>query len=457
MLFNDLAFLFLFLPLTVVAVHLVFPGRFRMPLLIGVSLMFYGLSGLVHMAVLVGCVIWVFLIVDRFSLGAGDARTLWLAILGPLGALVYFKYSNFLINDILMLDGADGPQGFDLFRNIVLPAGISFFTFQLFGYAIDRYRGDIAEPIGFTKLFFFVSFFPQLVAGPIVRYQQVADGLRNLSRFRLNAKAVSEAMIYLVAGLAFKVLIADSINHFSAPLVEAPKSLGATGLSALVYSYTFQIYFDFYGYSLCAIGLGRLFGIRLPDNFLRPYATLNPRDFWRCWHVSLSNFIRDYMYIPLGGNERYIRNIFIVFVACGLWHGAGLSFIIWGVFHFALVGGYKFVERQWNCMPAALQWALNFSLVSFGWLFFVYPIGDLLAAFTSVGGVDNGWVPSVDLLVMTCVAALICLFVRIEALVAAIPDLGRPQVCGLAVFSALLAVLVLLFIDRSATLIYFWF
>jgi hypothetical protein len=108
-------------------------------------------------------------------------------------------------------------------------------------------------------------------------------------------------------------------------------------------------------------------------------------------------------------------------------------------------------------MPAALQWAQNFSLVSFGWLFFVYPIGDLLAAFTSVGGVDNGWVPSVDLLVMTCVAALICLFVRIEALVAAIPDLGRPQVCGLAVFSALLAVLVLLFIDRSATLIYFWF
>lgn len=457
MLFNDLAFLFLFLPLTVVGVHLVFPGRFHMPLLIGASLIFYGLSGIVHAVVLIGCVIWVFLIVDRFSLGAGDVRALWLAIMGPFGALIYFKYSNFLINDVLMLDGAYGAKDFDLFRNIMLPAGISFFTFQLIAYAIDRYRGDIAKPIGFTKLLFFISFFPQLVAGPIVRYHQVAEGLRNLSRFRLNAEAVSEAVIYLVVGLAFKVLIADSINHFSAPLVQAPQSLGATGLSALVYGYTFQIYFDFYGYSLCAIGLGRLFGIRLPDNFLRPYSTLNPRDFWRSWHVSLSNFIRDYMYIPLGGNERYIRNIFIVFVACGLWHGAGFSFIIWGAFHFALVGGYKLIERQWNNMPALVQWALNFSLVSFGWLFFVYPIDDFLAAFASVVSLKTGEMPSVDLLVMTGIAALICFFVRIEALVAAIPDLGRPQVCAAAVVSALLAVLVLLFIDRSATFIYFRF
>ena len=457
MLFNDLAFLFLFLPLTIVTVHLVFPGRFRMPLLVAASLVFYGLSGVVHAAVLLGCVIWVFLIVDRFSVGAGNAFALWLAILGPLGTLIYFKYSNFLISDVLMLDGGDGGQGFDLFRNIILPAGISFFTFQLVAYAIDRYRGEIAEPIGFTKLLFFISFFPQLVAGPIVRFHQVADGLRNISRFKLDAEAVSEASIYLVAGLALKVLIADSINHFSASLVVAPENLGILGLGALVYGYTFQIYFDFYGYSLCAIGLGRLFGIRLPDNFLRPYSTLNPRDFWRCWHVSLSNFIRDYIYIPLGGNERYIRNIFIVFVTCGLWHGAGFSFIIWGVFHFALVGGYKLVERQWNSLPAALQWALNFTLVSFGWLFFVYPIDDFLAAFASIITANNGAVPSVDLLVMTGVAAVICFAVRVEALVAAIPDLGRPRICGLAVFSALLAVLVLLFIDRSATFIYFRF
>ena len=457
MLFNNLAFLFLFLPLTIIAVHLASPRRYRMQILIVASLIFYGLSGLMHAIVLIGCVIWVFLVVDRFSRANGDLRALWLAILGPLAALFYFKYWAFLVRDIFMLGTYADQQGFDLFQNIILPAGISFFSFQLIAYAIDRYKGIIAKPIGFTNLLFFISFFPQLVAGPIVRFHQVADGLYNISRFKLNAEAITEAAIYLVAGLAFKVLIADSINHFSGPLVSAPESLGITGLAAVVYSYTFQIYFDFYGYSLCAIGLARLFGIQLPSNFLRPYSSLNPQHFWRCWHVSLSNFIRDYMYIPLGGHERYIRNIFIVFIACGLWHGAGFSFIIWGAYHFALVAGYKLLEKQWNRLPKTLQCGMNFSLVSFGWLFFVYPIGDFLTAFASVFKAKSDAVPSTDLIVMTAIAAFICFTVRIEKLVKSIPDLSTPMSCILSAFSALIAILVLLFIDRSANFIYFRF
>lgn len=457
MLFNDLGFLLLFLPLTLIGILVICPGRYRPAALITASLVFYGLSGRVHAAVLVGCVIWVYLIVDRVFTIRDNKTALWLAIVGPLGALIYFKYTSFLIGDVLMI-GDDGQhEVFDLFRNIILPAGISFFTFQLVAYAIDRYRGDISEPAGFTTLLLFISFFPQLVAGPIVRFHQVVSGLRELPRFKLTLEAVNEAATYFFAGLAFKVLIADSINHFAAPLVSSPETLGVPGLTGLVYSYTFQIYFDFYGYSLCAIGLGRLFGIRLPDNFLRPYSTLNPRDFWRCWHVSLSNFIRDYMYIPLGGNNRYIRNILIVFVACGLWHGAGYSFIIWGAFHFALVAGYKLVERPWNAMPKPVQWFLNFSLVSFGWLFFVFPLSQFTAAMQSVLAEGAGIMPSMDLIAISAFAALACFAIRIEKIAAGLPMHGRVVSIFAGAGLAVLAILSMLFIDRSATFIYFRF
>jgi alginate O-acetyltransferase complex protein AlgI len=456
MLFNDLAFLFLFMPLTLLVVMALCPRQWRPIALILGSLLFYGLSGRLHAAVLLGCVVWVFLIVDKLFTINKNQPVLWLAIFGPLGALVYFKYTNFLISDVLLL-GVGTGYTFDLFQNIILPAGISFFTFQLIAYAIDRYRGEIAEPAGFTTLLLFISFFPQLVAGPIVRFHQVAKSLATLSEFRLTIPIACEALIFIVLGLAFKVLVADSINHFVSPLVAEPSKLGLAGLLGVVYSYTFQIYFDFYGYSLCAIGLGRLFGFRLPDNFLRPYSTLNPQEFWRCWHVSLSNFIRDYMYIPLGGNKKYIRNIFFVFVICGLWHGAGYSFIVWGAFHFVLVGGYKLFEPQWDAMPKTVQWFFNFSLVSFGWLFFVYPITDFLTAMGSLAGTDVSALPSLDLILMTIFAALICFFVRAERLVDALPHLNGliSSIAGISI--AFLAIVILLFIDRSATFIYFRF
>jgi len=457
MLFNDLRFLYVFLPLTMLAVSLLCPARWRAAVLIFASLVFYGQSGREHAAVLVGCVLWVFIIVDRFVDPKGRKLILSLAILGPLGALAYFKYANFFLADILMLRDDGSEPAFDLFRNIVLPAGISFFTFQLIAYAIDRFRGDIPTPVGFTSLLLFISFFPQLVAGPIVRYRQVADALKGLAGFRLTSEKLVQAIGYFCVGLAFKVLVADSINHFIDPLVQNPEELGWAGLLAVVYSYTFQIYFDFYGYSLCAIGLGCLFGFNLPDNFLRPYSTLNPRDFWRCWHVSLSNFIRDYIYIPLGGNRRYIANILIVFVACGLWHGAGYSFIVWGVFHFGLVAGYKLVERPWNALPIAVQWILNFSLVSFGWLFFVFPMDKFLLAVGSHWTKGAGMTPSLDLILVSVMAALICFFVRAERIVHGLSSLSPVRSSAMGVGVGLVFIVTMLFIDRSATFIYFRF
>jgi len=457
MLFNDFNFLFAFLPAVLIAVLVLCPSQWRCEALIVASLLFYGFSGREHAAVLVGCVVWVYVIVDRLGDPKGNKKLGWLAVLGPLGALGYFKYSGFVVNDLLFLGGQGTGGSFDLFSNIVLPAGISFFTFQLVAYAIDRFRGTIERPVGFRNLLLYISFFPQLVAGPIVRLHQVERSLKGLSKFRPSADDIYSAIVYVTAGLAFKVLVADSIGHFLQPLIDKPAGLGIAGLSSVVFSYTFQIYFDFYGYSLCAIGLGRLFGFHLPDNFLRPYSTLNPREFWRCWHVTLSNFIRDYIYIALGGNDRYIRNILIVFLACGLWHGAGYSFLLWGAFHFALVAGYKQIARHWDRMPKAIQWFLNFSLVSVGWLFFIYPVADFGRAVSSIFTVGVGALPSADLLLMILISAFICFGFRIEAFAHRMAEFGRLRMIGAAAGCALVMAFVLLFIDRSQTFIYFRF
>tara|TARA_B100000676_G_scaffold295837_1_gene335485 strand:+ start:1044 stop:2417 length:1374 start_codon:yes stop_codon:yes gene_type:complete len=457
MLFNDLAFLFVFLPCTLVGVMLLAPRTWRPWALIVASLVFYGAAGVGHALVLVACVVWVHLLMDRLVAQRFGFTVLLLAIAGPLGALIHFKYLGFLVNDVLMLGDELSDGGFDMFRNVVLPAGISFFTFQLIGYAIDRHRGVIATAQGLRTLLLFISFFPQLVAGPIVRFAQVAGNLRALDSFSLTASTLTRACIYFCFGLAFKVLLADSINNALAPLVASPETLGTSGLLSLVYTYTFQIYFDFYGYSLCAIGLALLFGIELPANFLRPYSTLNPRDFWRCWHVSLSTFIRDYLYIPLGGNRRYLRNILIVFLICGLWHGAGYAFIIWGAFHCAIVGGYNLTSRYWDALPIPIQWFLNFTLVSFGWLLFIYPLDQLIAAVTSVWIASPGVQPSADLLVITVLAAIVCFKVKVEAVAEGAQSLGSVMSMALGVGTAVMLTMTMLFIDRSATFIYFRF
>jgi alginate O-acetyltransferase complex protein AlgI len=457
MLFNDLAFLFVFLPCTLAVVLLLAPRAWRPWALIAASLMFYGAAGVGHAMVLVVCVVWVHLLMNRVVAQRFRFPVLLLAIAGPLSALIHFKYLGFLINDVLMLGDELGEGRFDMFRNVVLPAGISFFTFQLIGYAIDRYRGVIASGQSLRTLLLFVSFFPQLVAGPIVRFAQVAENLRTLSSFALTASTLTRACIYFCFGLAFKVLLADSINNALAPLVASPDTLGTSGLLSLVYTYTFQIYFDFYGYSLCAIGLALLFGIELPANFLRPYSTLNPRDFWRCWHVSLSMFIRDYLYIPLGGNRNYLRNILVVFLICGLWHGAGYAFIIWGAFHFAIVGCYNLTSRYWDALPVPVQWFLNFTLVSFGWLLFIYPLEQLSAAVGSVWMAPAGAQPSADLLVMSAVAAVACFAVKVEAIADGARNLRGVLSAALGIGTALMLTVTMLFIDRSATFIYFRF
>ncbi|MEQ8247535.1 MAG: MBOAT family O-acyltransferase [Alphaproteobacteria bacterium] len=456
MLFNDLGFLFLFLPLVLFGFFLA-PAKLRAWLLIFASFVFYGWSGLEHAAVLAAGMVWVYLLTLSHVMRGGWLR-LVIVIIGPAGALVYYKYAAFLEASVRgLLLGDQGIKEFSLFDNVLLPAGISFFTFQLIAFAIDRYRGNIDEQPRFRELALYVSFFPQLVAGPILRFEQVVAPIRRLAEFRPTLSDVYIATAYFIVGIGSKVLLADGISNAMASFSESPAALSASGAAFVTLGYSLQIYFDFYGYSLAAIGLGRLFGFHFPDNFLRPYDSLNPREFWRRWHVTLSYWIRDYLYLPMGGNRHYVRNITIVFAIVGLWHGAGWNFVVWGLYHGGLVGGYHLIRPAWDRLPRLLQWLLNFTLVSLGWSLFLYDFGGAGALLTSLVGLGGEATPGPTGWVIVAAAFAVCFGVNYERLIEKGRSMGCGTAIGFGVVAAVIAVTTLLFIDDSNTFIYFRF
>jgi alginate O-acetyltransferase complex protein AlgI len=230
----------------------------------------------------------------------------------------------------------------------------------------------------------YISFFPQLIAGPIVRIQDVDHQFRRI-RGGVLRPDFRDGLKLLIFGLAGKT-IAD-VLAYSLNLYRLGTTVSFFDTNFVLLAYSLRIYMDFWAYSTMAVGLGKMFSINLPRNFLEPYFALNPRDFWRRWHVTLSFWLRDYVYIPLGGNKHYIRNILIVFAVCGLWHGAGWNFVIWGIYHGVLVAGYRIVEPLWNAMPRAMQWALNFVLVSLAWPLFFLSIDDFMSFMAGLSGV----------------------------------------------------------------------
>jgi len=445
MIFNDFAFLLLFLPATLAAFYAA-PRGWRRDVLLLAGLVFYGVSGLEHLVVLIFGMAWTY----ALSRDAGFVGSRWrlaLAIAPPLLALAWYKYARFFAASV----GAE----FSLLQHVLLPAGISFFTFEFISYAIDRYRGQIPQPPGFRPFALYVSFFPHLVAGPILRFPDVAEPIARLAAFRLKRRDVEEAIGFVALGLAAKVLLADSLDNLAAPLAAQPSSLSSAAAGYVTLAYSFQIYFDFYGYSLVAIGLGKLFGFRLPDNFRRPYESLNPRDFWRRWHMTLSFWIRDYLYMPLGGNRAYRRNILIVFAICGLWHGAGWNFIVWGLWHALLVLGYGAVAPLWDRTPALAQRALTFLLVSAGWLLFLYDFDGAWRLAQCLLGLGAGGGPQTTpwMWAMLAVAALACFSIHPERLVEGPRRRGMGYTLALAAsfFGAML------FFDQSQSFIYFRF
>lgn len=358
MLFNSYTFIFAFLPITLLVYYglgRIAPRRVAILWLVVASLFFYGWERPENLPIL-GALL-VFNYYGGIFLGrhAGSASGRWALGVGValnLAVLAYYKYANFL------LDVAASMTGFhSTLPDIILPLGISFFVFQKIAYLVDAYRGQ-TRGYNFIDYSLFVTFFPQLIAGPIVHHKEVIPQFAKDRR--TTAEDWSVGITQFVCGLFKKVVIADRMALYASPIFD---SVGADGAPTFAdawvaaLAYTFQIYFDFSGYSDMALGLGRLFGVKLPLNFNSPYKAINIADFWRRWHITLSRFLRDYLYIPLGGNRkgpsrRYL-NLMITMLLGGLWHGAGWTFIIWGALH----GGYLVLHQGWIAACSRWPWA----------------------------------------------------------------------------------------------------
>ncbi len=379
--FNTQLFLFLFLPLALLGYWAVASRNWKIVWIAFCSIVFYAMWD-VRFVLLLAVAAAVDYIVALQIERSQDHKKGWLlvSIVFTLGLLAVFKYAIFgaqNANSLFALVGSDFRMPVP---EIVLPVGISFFTFKTLSYTIDVYRGTqpaCREPL---KYLAFISLFPELVAGPIVRYSTLGEQLDNLPR-RLPWNFFSTGITLFAIGLFKKAVIADSIAARVDPLWADPASLTfATGWAAAL-GYTLQLYFDFSGYSDMAMGLGAMLGLRFPINFNAPYQALNPSDFWRRWHISLSTWLRDYLYIPLGGNRkgpgRAKVNLLLVMLLGGLWHGAAWTFVIWGAYHGFLLVGYQSVRARWDAMNTWVQRGAMFLLAVIGWVIFRAPtLGD---------------------------------------------------------------------------------
>ena len=374
MVFSSLTFLFLFLP-AVLLLNVLTPARFRNTTLLLASLLFYAWGETVFVLLMlasIGVNYLTGLALRRARRPPVRRGILLLALTANLGLLAWFKYAGFLAENASGLGNLLGIGALEI-SPVHLPIGISFFTFQALSYVIDVYRGKTEAQRNPVKLALFISLFPQLIAGPIVRYREIAA---QIERRILDAEGFGEGVRRFTIGLGKKVLIANTLaapadRIFALPPHELSASVAWFGAAC----YTLQIYFDFSGYSDMAIGLGRMFGFRIPENFNYPYVATSITEFWRRWHISLSSWFRDYLYIPLGGSRRGVgrtyRNLIVVFLLCGLWHGASWSFVVWGLFH----GGFLILERlglgrALRSASAPLAHGYCLVAVTVGWIFF---------------------------------------------------------------------------------------
>jgi len=366
MVFSSVSFLFFFLPAFLLCYTLL---PFRNATLLAFSTLFYVWGEGVFVAVLLLSVL-INYIAGRMISGAGDDRrklALTAGIVGNLLLLLYFKYFGFLVFDVIQL------EQFDPARVPHLPLGISFFTFQSISYLIDVYRHRAPPARDIWDLALYIMMFPQLIAGPIVRYASVA---RQIRRRTIHFNYVLQGLMFFAVGLSQKILVANNVASvadgiFDLPLDSLSTQIAWTGAVA----YTLQIYFDFAGYSNMAIGLGLIMGFKFPHNFNYPYISQSITEFWRRWHMSLSSWFRDYLYIPLGGNRHgafaTYRNLLVVFVLCGLWHGASWTFVAWGLYHGLLLVIERLgLTRVLGFAPRGLRHLYAMLAIIVGWVLF---------------------------------------------------------------------------------------
>lgn len=365
MVFSSTIFIFLFLPLVLLC-YFLSPTKIRNYVLLLFSIIFYLFGGPKFLLLLLFVVFIDY--IGAFCIEKFNKRKLFLVLtlICNIGILVYFKYTGFFIRNINNIFGLDIKV-----LNIVLPIGISFYTFQAMSYVIDVYRKKVSLQKNYFTLLLYVSLFPQLVAGPIVRYETICDELEN-------RKSSFDDVLYgikrFILGLAKKVIIANQMGLL------ADTIFGLNELSTPVailggLAYMFQIYFDFSAYSDMAIGLGRIFGFKFLENFNFPYISKSVTEFWRRWHISLSTWFRDYVYIPLGGNrkgiKRQIFNMLIVWLLTGFWHGAEWNFLLWGLYYFIFLVLEKFILKSFlEKAPSFIKHIYTLIIIYFGWIIF---------------------------------------------------------------------------------------
>lgn len=375
MVFTDLIFLFCFLPISVLLTKLIRNTKLQNILLVVLSLLFYAWSNPIYVVLLILSILWNYF--TAFELEAQDDEKtkkilLIVSVVVNLFILGFYKYTGFLM-DILHIQSN---------LKIALPVGLSFFTFSELSYIFDVYNGKSKPQKNIILFTLYVSFFGKISMGPIVSYHEMEDQLTNRT---LSKAQYASGMVLFSKGLIKKVLLADQLSYVYSILQNNTSTLGVW---LLAISYMLQIYFDFSGYSDMAIGLSRFFGFDFKPNFDHPYTATSVQDFWRKWHISLSQWFRDYLYIPLGGNRvdknTYIRNIFIVWFCTGLWHGANWTFILWGLYYGCLLLLEKFFLREkLEKLPKPISHIYTLLVVLIGWVFFMSPT--ITSAFSTLG------------------------------------------------------------------------
>lgn len=372
--FNSYIFVFLFLPLTLL-VYFLFQEKKQCKLakvwLTGMSLWFYGYFNYSYLVLIVFSILFNYVICRGMAYYSNrqvyKKILLVTGICANVGLLFYFKYYDFFVENINIVF----RTSFSL-RNILLPLGISFYTFQQLSYVIDSYRGKTNYSLLDYALF--VTFFPQLVAGPIVLHTELVPQIQDEKRHKVNYENLSVGLMQFAVGLSKKVLIADYLGN-----VVDGGFLNVTTLTSIeavivMVSYALQIYFDFSGYSDMAIGLGKMFNFDLPMNFNSPYKANSIIEFWKRWHMTLTRFLREYIYFPLGGSRKGVactyRNIMIIFLVSGLWHGANWTFILWGALHGLAEVLQKIFQKIWDKLYIPIQWTINFVFLVLTWTIF---------------------------------------------------------------------------------------
>lgn len=414
MVFSSTIFLCVYLPLVLLGYYIC-PKKGRNLFLLIVSLVFYAWGEPKYVFLMIFSILVNYIFGRLMDKNRGRQKRmklmLVLSVVIDLGLLSVFKYTDFIITNVNAIFGSS----FDLLK-IALPIGISFYTFQAMSYTIDVYRNDVRVQKNLIDFGMYITMFPQLIAGPIVRYADVQDQLAERS---VTTADFSEGIMRFVVGLGKKVLLANQMGAVWSEIYALGGDVSALMAWTGAIAYTFQIYFDFSGYSDMAIGLGRMFGFKFPENFRYPYQSVSITDFWRRWHITLSTWFKEYLYIPLGGNRcglaRQALNLLIVWSLTGFWHGAGWNFVMWGLYYFVILFIEKlFLLKALDKLPKLFRHVYALLLIVIGWVIFASDdvsvllpyLGSMFGANGAVGGMDVYTLfTKAVLLIICCVAS----------------------------------------------------